>query len=158
MRFRADTIIGALLLALVLVLFSMSFYLPPAPYGTMGPALFPRVLLLALFPMCLALFLKELFLDIRERREAGRPFVEWLDEYRNVLVAYLLFFLFALLLPYAGYLIAGFIFLFTMQLALGPKSWRKVPQYVAVTVIVLGGLFLLFRYLLLVFLPEGEIF
>ena len=101
MRLRADTIIGAVLLMLIIVLFSMSFYLPPAPYGTMGPALFPRVLLIALFPLGAALFIKGLVYDLKERREVGKSFADWFDEYRNVLVSYLLFFIFALLLPYA---------------------------------------------------------
>lgn len=158
MRFRADTIIGAILVTLVVVLLTMTFYLPPAPYGTMGPALFPRTLLIVLLPLCLILFLKGLFHDLRERRESLRPFAEWLDQYRNVLVSYALFFFFALSLPYAGYLISGFIFLFFMQVALGPKTWGKVPQFLAVTIAVLGGLFVLFQRLLLVFLPEGVLF
>ena len=157
MRLRADTVIGALLIILFGAMFMETYGLPKAPYGTMGPALFPRLLLIGLFPLSLVLFFKGLLQDIRERRPPGRPFRQWFDEYRNVLASYALFFFLALALPYAGYLISGFIFLFAMQLLLGPKSWGKVPQYLAVSVGVLAGLFLLFRWFLLVILPEGEI-
>lgn len=155
MRIRSDTVIGAILVTLVAVLLAMTFYLPSAPYGTMGPALFPRTLLIVLLPLCLVLFLKGLFQDLREQREALRPFSEWLEQYRNVLVSYVLFFFFALALPYAGYLITGLLFLFLMQLALGPKTWRNTLLYLLVTIGVLAFLFILFRCLLLVFLPQG---
>ncbi len=157
MRFRADTVIGAILVVLIITLFAMSFALPPAPYGTMGPALFPRVLLIALFPLCAALFVKNLLGDLKMRPEALRPFAEWFKDYRNVLASYALFFMFALALPWAGYVVSGFVFLLLMQVVLGPKSWAKVPQYLAVTIGVLAGLYFLFRVVLLVLLPEGEI-
>ncbi len=158
MRFRADTVIGLLLTVLCVVLYSASFQLPKAPYGTMGPALFPRVILVPLIPMCLALFLKSLFRDLRDLREKGRTFSEWFAEYRNVLASYALFFLFALTLPYAGYLISGFLFLFLMQVALGPKGLKRIPQFLALSVGLLAALFFLFRELLRVILPEGVLF
>ena len=157
MRLRADTVIGAILVAFVSILFLMSFGLPPAPYETMGPALFPRVLLIALFPLCAALFVKSLLNDLRSRPEPMRAFTEWFYIYRNVLVSYALFFIFALTLPWAGYVVSGFVFLLLMQVALGPKGWGKVPQFIAVTVGVLAGLYFIFRVVLLVLLPEGEI-
>lgn len=159
MRVRADTVIGALLVTFVTVLFVVSFGLPPAPYGTMGPALFPRFILIALFPMCLALLVKGAVRDFREReikREMG-TFAEWFDNYRNVLAIYLFFFLFAWAVPWTGYLVAGFAFLMLAQLALGPKGWGKVPQFLAVSLGVLAGVYFIFRVVLLVLLPEGEI-
>ena len=158
MRLRAETIIGAILLVMFAAFFVTTFFLPKAPYGTMGPALFPRVLLIALFPLCAGLFLQGLIRDLRQSRPKGRPLGEWFHEYRNVLASYALFLLFAWTLPYAGYLISSFVFLLGMQVLLGPKSWGKVPQYLAVTLGVIAGLFLLFRWFLLVLLPEGEIF
>ena len=157
MRLRADTVIGAILVVFVTILFFMSFGLPPAPYGTMGPALFPRVVLIALFPLCAALFVKSLLNDLRSRPEPMRAFTEWFYIYRNVLAAYALFFIFVLSLSWAGYMTSGFVFLLAMQLALGPKRWGKVPQYLAVTIGVLAGLYFIFRVVLLVLLPEGEI-
>ncbi|MFQ5683909.1 MAG: tripartite tricarboxylate transporter TctB family protein [Candidatus Binatia bacterium] len=158
MHLRSDTIIGGILLVLLIAFFVTTFFLPRAPYGTMGPALFPRVLLFALFPLSAGLFLKGLMQDLRQPRPKSRPFADWFHDYRNVLASYVLFFLFAWALPYAGYLITSFVFLLGMQVLLGPKSWRKVPQYLAIAVGVLAILFILFRWLLLVLLPEGEIF
>ncbi len=159
MRVRADTVIGALLVIFVATLFAVSFGLPPAPYETMGPALFPRFILVAVFPMCLVLFVKSAVRDFREgpaEREFG-SFAEWFDNYRNVLAVYLLFFMFAWALPWAGYLASGFFFLLLAQLALGPKGWGKVPQFLAVTTGILALLYFIFRVVLLVLLPEGEI-
>jgi hypothetical protein len=157
MRLRADTVIGAILVALLIILFLMSFGLPPAPYGTMGPALFPRVLLIALFPLCAVLFVKSLRNDLRSRPEAMRAFAEWFYIYRNVLVSYSLFFVFVLAVPWAGYMVSGFVFLLLMQVALGPKRLGKVPQFLAVSIGVLAGVYFIFRVVLLVLLPEGEI-
>ena len=157
MRFQADTVIGAILVVLVTTLFIMTIGLPSAPYGTMGPALFPRVLLIALFPLCAALCGKGLIHDLRSRPEPLRPFAEWFHDYQNVLAVYVLFFLFALALPWAGYMVSGFAFLLLAQLALGPKGWGKVPQFLAVTIGVLAALYFIFRVILLVLLPEGEI-
>ncbi len=157
MRFQADTVIGAILVVLITTLFWATIGLPSAPYGTMGPALFPRLLLFALFPLCLGLFVKGLIQDLRSRPEALPPFAKWFDNYRNVLAIYVLFFLFALALPWAGYMTSGFAFLMLAQLALGPKGWGKVPQFLAVTLGVLAALYIIFREVLLVLLPEGEI-
>ena len=73
------------------------------------------------------------------------------------IASYALFFIFVLAIPWAGYMVSGFVFLLFMQVALGPKSWAKVPQFVAVTIGVLAGLYFIFRVVLLVLLPEGEI-
>jgi len=157
MRFHADTIIGLILSVIVTTMFAMSFWLPPAPYGTMGPGLFPRVILIGLFPLCAALLLKGLNHDLRVRPEPQRVFASWFSDYWNVLASYTLFFLFALALPWAGYMVTGFFFLFFMQVLLGPKDWRKIPQFIAVTLGVLTVSYLIFRVMLLVLLPEGEI-
>ncbi len=157
MRFQADTVIGAILVVFVTTLFVMTIGLPPAPYGTMGPALFPRVVLIALFPLCAALLIKGVIHDLRSRPEALRTFADWFHNYRNVLAAYALFFIFVLSLSWAGYMTSGFVFLLAMQMALGPKRWAMVPQYLAVTIGVLVMLYLIFRVMLLVLLPEGEI-
>ncbi len=157
MRFQADTVIGAILMVLITTLFLATIGLPSAPYGTMGPALFPRLLLLALVPLCLGLFVKGLIQDLRSRPEALPPFAEWFDNYRNVLAIYVLFFLFAWALPWACFMTSGFAFLLLAQLALGPKGWGKVPQFLAVSLGVLAALYIIFREILLVLLPEGEI-
>jgi hypothetical protein len=86
-----------------------------------------------------------------------RAFAEWFYIYRNVLVSYSLFFVFVLAVPWAGYMVSGFVFLLLMQVALGPKRLGKVPQFLAVSIGVLAGVYFIFRVVLLVLLPEGEI-
>ena len=86
-----------------------------------------------------------------------RVFAEWYYIFRNVLESYSGFDGIVLGVRWAGYLVSGFVFLLLIQVALGPKRLGKVPQFLAVSIGVLAGVYFIFRVVLLVLLPEGEI-
>lgn len=161
MRLHADTIIAGLLILLSASAWAGTYALPPAPYGTMGPAIFPRVILVILIPLSLVYFVQNLLRDLRgdrEDMEAKGFYFGWVREYSNVIISFFLFFLFLVALPWTGFLLTGFLFIFFMLWVLGPRGGRQIPKYIAIAAGVTGGLYILFRFVLIVILPEGELF
>ena len=163
MRIRSDTAIGLALLLFCGIMLQQVRSIPEPLFGSAGAAFFPAVLLFILTPLSAALFFKGLVSDWRARGTAGshstrRSLGVWLADYRNVIGAFALFFLFVLLLETLGYMLSGFLFLFAMQLFLGARSWNKVAQHALVSAGVVLFLWVMFRWLLVVLLPEGEIF
>ena len=75
-----------------------------------------------------------------------------------MIVCFLLCFLFVAALEPLGYALSGFLFLFAMQVFLGPRSWPKIAQHAVVSAGVVLVLWLVFGKVLSVLLPEGEIF
>ena len=163
MRIRADTAIGLILLLFCGIMLHQARDIPEPLFGSAGAAFFPTVLLAILTPLSAVLFLKGLVSDWRARGAVEASSVRWslgpwLADYRNVLGAFACFFLFVFLLETLGYMLSGFLFLFAMQLLLGPRSWPKIAQHALVSAGVVLFLWVMFRWVLVVLLPEGEIF
>ncbi|MDA1000092.1 MAG: tripartite tricarboxylate transporter TctB family protein [bacterium] len=161
MRLHADTVIAALLIVLCAVAWGVTYALPPAPYGTMGPALFPRVILAFLIPLSVIYFVQGLLRDLRKEHEdtkAKNFSFGWVREYSNVIISFFLFSVFLVALPYTGFILTGTLFIFLMLWVLGPRGARQIPKYIAISAGVTGGLYLLFRFVLIVILPEGDLF
>ena len=127
MRLHADTIIAGFLILLSASAWAGTYALPPAPFGTMGPALFPRVILVLLIPLSVTYFAQNLLRDLRGDRDdmdaKGFSF-GWVREYWNVIISFILFFLFLVALPWTGYILTGFFFIFLMLWVLGPRGAR----------------------------------
>jgi len=161
MRIRSDTAIGLLLLLFCGIMLHQARDIPEPLFGSAGAAFFPTVLLAILTPLSAALFFKGLISDWRGGAVADSTrwsLGVWLADYRNVIGAFVLFFLFVFLLETLGYMLSGFLFLFAMQLLLGPRTWHKIAQHAVVSAGVVLFLWVMFRWLLVVLLPEGEIF
>jgi hypothetical protein len=163
MRIRSDTAIGLVLLVFCAIMFLEARKIPEPLFGSAGAAFFPTVLLFLLTPLCAVLFLRGLVGDLRAWGAplAGGPrrtLRAWLADYRNVIVCFVLFFLFVAALEPIGYALSGFVFLFAMQVYLGPRSWPKIAQHAGVSAGVVLVLWTVFRKVLIVLLPEGEIF
>lgn len=163
MRMGSDTAAGLVLLVFCAVMFHAASQIPEPLFGSAGAAFFPTVLLFLLTPLSAALFLRGLAGDLRARGAAPRGGARrglraWLAGYRNVIVSFVLFFLFVAALEPLGYALSGFLFLFAMQLYLGPRGWPKVAQHALVSAGVVLVLWAVFREVLIVLLPEGDIF
>ncbi len=163
MRIRSDTAIGLVLLLFCGIMLHQLRDIPEPLFGSAGAAFFPAVLLAILTPLSAALLVKGLVGDWRARGTTGAEATRWrlgvwLTDYRNVLGAFVLFFLFVFLLEPLGYMLSGFLFLFSMQLLLGPRTWSKIVQHALVSAGVVLFLWVMFRWVLVVLLPEGEIF
>ena len=163
MRISTDTGTGLVLLVFCAIMFLETREIPDPLFGSAGAAFFPTVLLFLLTPLSAALFLHGLAGDLRAWRAPPadgprRTLRAWLADYRNVIVCFVLFFLFVAALEPFGYALSGFVFLFAMQVYLGPRSWPKIAQHAVVSAGVVLVLWLVFRKVLIVLLPEGEIF
>jgi len=122
----------------------------------MGPAFMPNLTLGLLAVLSFMLVVQGV------RRPGAHPARQALSlagrisKYRNILYSFGLFFLLAWLFPVLGFVLTSFLFLLLLQVAIGPKEWAKAPFYLGVSVGVTLVLFLIFRCMLLVILPESE--
>lgn len=156
MRGKADGWIGLGLLVFCGVMYTLSWNLPKAPYGTMGPAYMPNLILGVLAVLSATLMAKGFLASAVRSKEPSLGLKDWILKYRNIVYSFLLFFLFVLLLPVLGYVPTSFAFLLILQVLLGPKRWRLAPVYVGVSLGITLFLFLMFRCMLLVILPESD--
>jgi hypothetical protein len=156
MRGKADGWIGLGLLIFCAGMSIASRGLPVAPYGTMGPARMPNLILTGLAILSGLLAFKGFRAPAPVPAGASRTLAARIARSRNILVSFGLFFLFALLSPILGYVVSGILFLLALQVALGPKTWRLAPAYVGVALGVMLFLFLVFRCMLMVILPESD--
>ena len=155
-KFNRDTITASLLLVLCGVLFWQTFHIRKVPFSQVGSEVWPRFVLILLTLLCLIY----LFKSITEPPPKGEPFnlSKWLTTYKNPLICFAMFFVFLLILPYAGMLLAGILFVFCTQTILGGASPRRLVVHAAVSVLAVGGMWAVFTYALGVILPPGELF
>ncbi len=143
---RADFYIGLGLLAFALVYFQQSFTIMRGfAADRLGPAFFPRLLALALAALALTLVV---------RAVAGRSDASRLPEIRAGRLAAVLvvLVLYAVVLPYFGFLIATPLMLGAVIWLLGLRAWLSLAVTAAGVTVVL---WLVFARLLHVLLPTG---
>ena len=124
---------------------------PPTAWQPYGSALFPRILLVVTGLLSLV---RSLIAGPGERHAPRRSFAEWLAHNRTVLCLFMLFGLYAALLPVLGYIAATLAFLVTsLALLLGIDSRRKWIVNLAVSCTLVPLVFVIFRFGLNVWLP-----
>ena len=163
MRFRSDTVAALVLLIFCGLTYWSTLEVPKPNFGSIGAAFFPRILIFVLSIMTASLFIRSLARDLRAGVASAEPYVrpvfrEWVIGYKNVIASFFFFFVFVLVLELLGYMVAGFLFLFVMQLFLSPRTWKMARRHILVSAGVTFTLWVIFRWLLVVLLPEGELF
>ena len=155
-RFNRDSITALLLLVLCGVLFHQTFKIRKVPFSEMGSEVWPRFVLLALAVLAVIY----LFQSMVSPPDKGEPFSlgRWLKTYQNPLSCFGMFLVFLLALPWLGMLLAGILFVFITQTILGGAEPRRLLVHGVVSVVSVGGMWLLFTYALGVVLPRGEFF
>jgi putative tricarboxylic transport membrane protein len=130
--------------------------IPANPLVPIGPAFYPRFLLLLIFALSLALVLQGLAAR-REKREKkeGVTFRNWLREYQSTLVSFCLFFLYVFLLPKLGFLFSTILFVSSLQWLLGQTVWRRLPGSLIIGIGTSVVTYWVFEKYLHVFLPRG---
>ena len=127
---------------------------PPTSWQPYGSALFPRILLVVTGLLSLLILVRSLLVGAPARTQPRRSFGEWLAHNRTVLSLFLLFGLYAALLPLIGYIIATLAFLVSsLGLLLGIDSRRKWIINLAVSCTLVPLVFVIFRFGLNVWLP-----
>lgn len=148
----------ALALALLLIVSVMwvesGSIRPPTSWQPYGSALFPRILLITIGVLSLLVLVR----SFAVRQTVDSSFTSrvktWFVERKTILALFLLFGLYAALLPVVGYIIATASFLIASQaLLLGIDTKRKWLINLSISIILVALLYVIFRYGLNVWLP-----
>ncbi|WP_447042747.1 tripartite tricarboxylate transporter TctB family protein [Vreelandella sp. H-I2] len=148
----------ALALALLLIVAVMwvesGSIAPPTSWQPYGSALFPRILLVVIGIFSLLILVRSLLVKVPERPGAKQLIGEWFQSRRTILALFLLFGLYAALLPVVGYIAATIGFLVTsLALLMGFDSGRKWLINLTLSCSLAIIIFVVFRYGLNVWLP-----
>ncbi|WGI26328.1 tripartite tricarboxylate transporter TctB family protein [Halomonas alkaliantarctica] len=148
----------ALALALLLIVAVMwresGSIAPPTSWQPYGSALFPRILLVVIGVFSLLILVRSLLVKVPERAGAKQLIHEWFQSRRTILALFLLFGLYAALLPVVGYIAATIGFLVaSLALLMGINTRRKWMINLTLSCTLAIVIFVVFRYGLNVWLP-----
>ena len=155
--FTRDSISGLICLVISLAMLFMTLALPPASMVPIGPAFYPRIVLIVTAFLSLILVV----MDLRAARAganvpAATPQAVPAPNYRLVLVTFVLFGLFIALLPKLGFRISTFLFVLALQI---PLEWPRSPmRWLLVLLVAIATSAIchfVFEDYLLVLLPRG---
>jgi riboflavin transporter FmnP len=155
-----DGVAGLVCLAVSIWLLLLTRGLPPAVMVPIGPAFYPRVVLLILAALSLVLIALDMRDAARRRTAAASGAAEAAisrPNYLLVLATFVEFGLYIALLPGLGFRIATFFFVLALQLTLEwPQSWKRWALAVIVAAATALACHLVFEHYLSVILPRGS--
>ena len=154
---RRDAGIGVGLLAFCGLLYWQAGLVSAPPFVPIGPAFYPRVVLILLAGLALWLIAEDLLRKTRacaESGKAGGP----APNYRKVLLGFIVFLGYVAGLSLIGYLTATFLFVLGLSWSIGPRNVRELPKLVAIAIGTALATYLIFEKYLYVFLPRGLLF
>ena len=144
----------ALLLIVAVMWMESGSIAPPTSWQPYGSALFPRILLVVIGIFSLLILVRSLLVKVPERAGAKQLINEWFQSRRTILALFLLFGLYAALLPVVGYIAATIGFLVaSLALLLGINTRRKWMINLTLSFTLAIVIFVVFRYGLNVWLP-----
>lgn len=148
----------ALALALLLIVAVMwvesSSIRPPTSWQPYGSALFPRILLVTIALLSLALLVRTFFSPATPPPSWSAAVSHWFNRRKSVLALFGIFGLYAALLPVLGYIVATMGFMVaSLALLLGMDSRRKWLINLGISGTLVPLVYIIFRYGLKVWLP-----
>jgi len=152
-----DAGIGLGLLAFCGLLYWQAGRTSTPPFVPIGPAFYPRVILILLAGLAVWLIAE----DLLSRRVAPRQVKKAATlppDYGRVLLAFFVFLGYVIGISLIGYLAATFLFVLGLSWAMGPRKTREMPRLVAVAIGTALATYLVFEKYLYVFLPRGMLF
>ena len=151
-----DAITGLVILAASLFLFWTTLGLERHPLVPVGPEFYPQLVLGVTALLALLLVVSDIVTHRRRRAAAPVPGVR--ANYRLVVIAFAIFTVYVITLPYLGFRLATFAFLIAMPLALEPPRGSRRRWVVVLVVSVVATLVthLVFENYLHVLLPRGR--
>ncbi len=149
--------IGLGLLGLCGLLYWQTGGIPTPPFVPIGPAFYPRIILILLAALAVWLILGDAL--ARPRRPA-RPAPRSASSlnYRLVVICFIVFSAYVMALSLLGYLLATFFFVLALGWTMGPHEYRELPRLAAVAIATTAVTYLVFERYLHVFLPRGILF
>jgi hypothetical protein len=130
--------------------------IPANPLVPIGPAFYPRFLLLLIIILSVILILQSLLVYGRGKKREKIAFHFWLRNYQPTLLSFFVFALYVLLLPRLGFLLSTTLFVAALQWLLGPPLWRRLPGSALLGLGTSLIAYLAFELYLRVLLPRGS--
>jgi hypothetical protein len=156
MRLGREILAGLIGLAVSLALLVQSFGLPQLPLVPIGPGFYPRIVLIFMAVMSLALMAQGV-LAARRTAPAAEAAPQPARAYALVAAAFAIIGGYILLLPALGYRLSTVLFVAAMQAALErPTTLRQGIALAAIAIATSAVTFLVFEQYLLVLLPRGS--
>ncbi len=152
-----DTGIGIGLFAFCGLLYWQTGLISVPPFVPIGPAFYPRVMLLFLAGLAVWLIAEDL---VKKRKAAGeaQKRISPAPNYRRVLWGFLVFLGYVVGLDLIGFMTSTFLFILALSWAIGPRKTQEIPKLLAVAAGTALMCYLLFEKYLYVFLPRGLLF
>lgn len=149
--------IGLGLLGACVVLYWQTGAIPTPPFVPLGPALYPRIVLILLAALAVWLILADILArpkgpQVQSKPAASRP------NYRLVLICFVVFGGYVIGLSLLGYLLATFLFVLGLGWIMGARQTRELPKLLALAAGTTLATYLIFEKYLHVFLPRGLLF
>lgn len=158
-----DAIAGLICLAGSLWLLALTRGLPRPALLPLGPAFYPRAVLVITAALSAILVVADWLSRRRSRGEVGPGVsprapagVGTVLNYRLVLVTFVVFAAYVFLLPGLGYRLATFLFVVALQGVLEPPRGRRWLSVLAVAAVTALATYLVFERYLYVLLPRGS--
>ncbi|MBE0614237.1 MAG: tripartite tricarboxylate transporter TctB family protein [Burkholderiales bacterium] len=154
-----DGIAGLICLALSLCLLVLTRGLPKSSFVPIGPDFYPRIVLAIMALLSVILIATDLW---KKRARSAKPSAEAVADsekrnYRLVGITFAVFAAYVVLLPFAGYRIATFIFMAALQAVFEmPRSARRWIIVLTSALVTAAITYLVFQHYLSVLLPRGS--
>jgi putative tricarboxylic transport membrane protein len=152
-----DAGIGLILLEFCGLLYWQTALVSAPSFVPIGPAFYPRVILILLAALSVWLIL-ETFLRRRAPARAAKKPAGPASDYRRVLLGFFVFLGYVVSLSVIGFVSGTFLFLLGLGWAVGPRKTREIPKLLAVAAGTAVVTYLVFEKYLYVFLPRGFFF
>lgn len=154
---RRDAGIGVGLLVFCGILYWQAGLVSAPPFVPIGPAFYPRVVLILLAGLALWLIAEDLLQGRVRARKAAKP-AGHAPNYGKVLLGFIIFLAYVAGLSLIGYPAATFLFVLGLSWTIGPRNVRELPKLVAIAAGTVLATYLIFEKYLYVFLPQGLLF
>jgi putative tricarboxylic transport membrane protein len=153
-----DAVTGLVVLATSLFLFWATLGLKRHPLVPVGPEFYPQLVLGVTALLALLLVVSDVIAHRRARTATPPPVSTVRANYALVVIAFAIFAIYVIALPYLGFRVATFAFLVSMPLALQPprgarRQWMVVLSVALVATVLI---YLAFESYLQVLLPRGR--
>ncbi len=149
MRLTHDGVAGLVCLAGALGLLGMTFGLPHPALVPIGPAFYPRILLVVTALLSGALVVSDL--------GAGRPRGLPAATYRLVVLTFAIFAAYVFAMPRVGYRVSTFVFVAALAATLEPPRGARWALVLGVALITTAVTYYVFEGYLSVLLPRGSL-
>ena len=154
---RRDTAIGVGLLVFCGILYWQAGFVSAPPFVPIGPAFYPRVVVILLAGLAVWLIAEDLLRGRAPARKATKV-AGSAANYRKVLLGFIIFLGYVAGLSLIGYLASTFLFVLGLSWSIGPRNVREIPKLGVIAIVTTLATYLIFEKYLYVFLPQGLLF